>query len=72
MMIRPLIVALPLVVVLSGCGGSVTMPREAETATPFSYSAVATDTTATDATDTAATVASDTTSVTGGPMGSGS
>lgn len=70
MMIRPLIAALPLVLVLSGCGGSVTAPREAETTTAVSYSSVATDTTATDTTDTT-TVASDTTSVTGGTMGSG-
>jgi uncharacterized protein YceK len=68
MMIRPLIAALPLVLVLSGCGGSVTAPEAAETTRKASYSSVAADTTDT---DTTATIASDTTSLTGGTMGSG-
>jgi ABC-type glycerol-3-phosphate transport system substrate-binding protein len=74
MMIRTLIAALPLVLVLSGCGGSMTAPQEAETTREVSYSSVATDTAYTDDsyTDTTAAVASDTTSLTGGPMGSGS
>jgi ABC-type glycerol-3-phosphate transport system substrate-binding protein len=62
MMIRTLIAALPLVLVLSGCGGSVTAPREAETTTEVSYSS---------GTAVADTVRSDSTSRTGGTMGSG-
>jgi outer membrane lipoprotein-sorting protein len=63
MMIRTLIAALPLVLVLSGCGESVTGPQAAETAAEASYSSL---TTATD------TAKSDSTSRTGGGMGSGS
>lgn len=74
MMIRTLIAALPLVLVLSGCGASVTAPEAAETTREVSSSSVAADTTYIDTTDTtsATAVASDTTSLTGGPMGSGS
>ncbi|MBW3655309.1 MAG: hypothetical protein KY444_04330 [Gemmatimonadetes bacterium] len=64
MMIRTLIAALPLVLVLSACGGSVTAPQHAEPTTAASYSS--SQTVVTD------TAQSDTTSVTGGPMGSGS
>lgn len=63
MMIRTLIAALPLVLVLSGCGDSVTAPQEAEKTTEVSFSGL---TTVTD------TVTSDNSSRTGGPMGSGS
>ncbi|HEY0023942.1 MAG TPA: hypothetical protein VGB24_13570 [Longimicrobium sp.] len=63
MMIRTLAAALPLVLVLSGCGSSVTAPQEAETTTEVSFSGL---TTVTDS------VKSDSTSRTGGPMGSGS
>ncbi|HEY7768931.1 hypothetical protein [Longimicrobium sp.] len=67
MMIRTVIAALPLVLVLSGCSSSATAPEATRRA---SYSSVAPDTIDTDTTT--ATVASDTTSLTGGPMGSGS
>lgn len=63
MMIRTLVAALPLVLVLSACGASVTAPQETETTTEvpfFSHTAV---------TD---TIKNDSTSRTGGPMGSGS
>jgi uncharacterized protein YceK len=63
MMIRTLLAALPLVLVLSGCGRSVTAPREAATAAEVSYSS---GTTVTDS------IRRDTTSRTGGGMGSGS
>ncbi|HEY0038123.1 MAG TPA: hypothetical protein VGB66_15600 [Longimicrobium sp.] len=69
MMIRTVIAALPLVLVLSGCSGSATAPEAAETTRKASYSSVAADTIDADTTD---TIASDTTSLTGGPMGSGS
>lgn len=62
MMIRTLTAALPLVLVLSGCGASVTAPQEAETTTDVSFSGL---TTVTD------TIKSDSTSRTGGTMGSG-
>ncbi len=63
MMIRTLIAALPLALVLSGCGDSVTAPQEAETTTEASFSGL---TTVTD------TIKSNSTSRTGGGMGSGS
>jgi ABC-type glycerol-3-phosphate transport system substrate-binding protein len=63
MMIRTLIAALPLVLVLSGCGASVTAPETAETTRDPSFSGL---TTVTDP------VKSDSSSRTGGGMGSGS
>lgn len=59
---RTLIAVLPLVLVLSGCGGSVTAPQETATAAEVPYSS---------STAVADTVGSDSASVTGGTMGSG-
>lgn len=63
MMIRTVIATLPLVLVLSGCGSSVTAPQEAETTTEVSFSGL---TAVTDP------VKADSSSRTGGGMGSGS
>ncbi|CAA9295841.1 MAG: hypothetical protein AVDCRST_MAG89-124 [uncultured Gemmatimonadetes bacterium] len=60
---RTLIAVLPLVLVLSGCRGSVTAPQETETTAEVSQPSL---TTVTD------TARSDSTSRTGGGMGSGS
>jgi uncharacterized protein YceK len=61
-MIRTLTAALPLVLVLSGCGASVTAPQEAETTAEASYSS---------GTAVNDPIKSDSTSRTGGTMGSG-